>query len=319
MRVRSLNPSRREAPSTRLSSFDQTFRAFVAPLPARIRRRNSRSQRSHPRIEQDESHNIQQRHQFQRSRGGGGVLFGSRPLSQPTRPISTPQELHNPRAPTTAPLTQNSQGTARSQESFGLDPENDFLGPNASAQNPTISPQTPAAPTHIQVTPSSDMPSNILYLTSPSSSLFDDSPPFVGPNPPTQLQYITPGFGSPSVVPSNASRSSDVWMTGPNELPQQWDLTLHSQLEVSFISYNAAMSLGCNLEIGPPSWSTWDIQTPGGIVQPQFWVSGVTIESRCDWLLIPTMTTNFIVFDPHWTETDIVLGRPILERMLRRQ
>ncbi|KAH7019431.1 hypothetical protein EDB80DRAFT_202225 [Ilyonectria destructans] len=319
MRVRSLNPSRREAPSARLSTFDQTFRASVAPLPTRIKSRNSRNQQSHPRIEQGESHNILQQRQRQRSCGGGRVLFGSRPLSQPTRRISTPQELHNPRTPTTARLTQNSQGTARSQESFGLDPENDFLGPNASAQNSTFSPQTPEGSTHIQVMPSSDMASNIWHLTSPSSSLFDGSPPFVDPNRPLQPQYLSPGFGSPPVASSNASRSSDVWMTGPNGLPQQWDVTLHSQLDFSFISYNVAMSLGCDLESGPPSWSTLGIQTPGGIVQPQHWVSGVTIASRCDWLLIPTITTNFIVFDPYWTETDIVLGRPILDRMLRRQ
>ncbi|KAH6982152.1 hypothetical protein BKA56DRAFT_366496 [Ilyonectria sp. MPI-CAGE-AT-0026] len=319
MRGRSLNPSRRETPSARLNIFDQTFLTFVAPLPARIRSRNSRNQQSNPRIKRDESHNILQRRQRQRSFGGGGVLFGSRPLSQPTRGISTPQELHNPRTPITARLTLNSQGTARSQESFGLDLENDFLGPNAAAQNPTINPQTPAAPTHIQGMPSSDMPSNIFHLTSPSPSSFDESLSFVDPIPPNQLQYLTPGFGSPSVVPSNASRSSDVWMTAPNGLPQQWDLTLHSQLEVSFMSFRAATSLGCIPEVGLPTWSSWFIQTPGGIVQPQFWVSDVTIESRSDWLLIPTMTTNFIVLDRLWTETEIVLGRPILERMLRRQ
>lgn len=316
---RSLNPLRRETPSSRLGIFDQTFLAVVAPLPARIRSRNSRNQQSNPRIKRDESHNILQRRQRQRSFGGGGVLFGSRPLSQPTRGISTPQELHNTQTPITSGLTQNSQGTARSQESFGLDPDNDFLGPNAAAQNPTINPQTPAAPTHIQGMPSSDMPSNILHLASPSSSFFDESLPFVDPNPPAQLQYFTPGFGTPSVVPSNALRSSDVWMTGPNGSPQQWDLTLHSQLEVSFISFDVAASLGCIPQVGPPIWSSWFIQTPGGIVQPQFFVRDVTIESRSDWLLIPTMTTNFIVLDPHWTETEIVLGRPILERMLRRQ
>lgn len=312
MRGRSLNPSRRETPSARLSTFDQTFLS-------RIRSRNSRNQQINPRIKRGESHNILQQRQRQRSCGGGGVLLGSRPLSQPTRGISTRQELHNPRTPITSGLTQNNQGTAGSQESFGLDPENDFLGPNAAAQNPTINPQTPAAPAHIQGMPSSGMPSNILHLASPSPSSFDESLPFVDPIPPTQLQYLTPRFGSPAVVPSNASTSSDVWMTGPNGLPQQWDLTLHSHLEVSFMSFRAAMSLGCIPEVGLPTWSSWCIQTPGGIVQPQFFVRDVTIESRSDWLLIPTMTTNFIVLDPHWTETEIVLGRPILERMLRRQ
>ncbi|KAF7545445.1 hypothetical protein G7Z17_g9167 [Cylindrodendrum hubeiense] len=308
------NPERQEDPYPRLTTFDSTFIARTAPP---TRRRSHRTQRNRQPIRRREARTIQhqQHQQPQLSRGSGRVVIGSRPLTQPTPSLPTVQESLSTLTPAAGSLAQNIQGNVWSQEALRHVSEHGFLGSNTSSPDSNINQQTHAAPPQIQVTPPSDMAANTWSLIPTEPESFDAASPFADANHPIPSQYPSPGF-SPQPVAFEDHPRIALLVTGPYGRPQPWHVTMHIQLEFSFISYRAASNLGCTFEIGPPGWASQGIPTPGGLVWPRHWVSGVSIEPGWDGAVFQRITTNFIVLDPFWTQTDIVLGKPILNRML---
>ncbi|KAH7157824.1 hypothetical protein B0J13DRAFT_520545 [Dactylonectria estremocensis] len=324
MRRQNRNPARPGDPyhiRTRIPTED-AFADFVSGRPRHPKVAERRLQRLNEEEERQEQNQhgqsciVQQQQQLQQTRDVGRVLLGSMPLSQPT-PTPISRQSRNLLTPTTGFLTPNDQGSSRPQGVFAQSSEQNFLGSNPFSSINNVNLPSPATPAQAPETLYPDTNTVALNLGSLSES--QRELPHAGPSNPTPTLYLSPGVGSQPATPAAP------WLPGPgffiigrDLVPQRWDVLLHFQLQVSAISPRVVQHHGYTRETGPPSWNNWTIQTPSGLVRPEYFVRGVVIMSTSYWLPIEAMSTDFIVLDLDWTNADVVLARPILTRILQR-
>ncbi|KPM37390.1 hypothetical protein AK830_g9175 [Neonectria ditissima] len=314
MRRPNLNPERREEDRYhRTTIFDKRFIEDLSPVPTRRRQAQQRKRRSRLPQEPQGSHRPQKK-----------VKLGSRPLTQPIPPITSPQEPPNSLTSTTVPWNHDTSEASRSWEAPKDNFNNGFLGPPL----PTLNPHThhhqqqhhQDEQQHAVLHPSQDTPPGLgastLYNEPLAPSTSGNSPLLATPSSPRQQECKSPSHAAhpPRLL---APPRPSFTVTGPTGHPEPCEVTFDVQLEISVISVALAGRLGCILEPGPPTWDNWTVQTPAGLFNPEVWVKDISIESQWSQLRIPANTANFVVVDRCWTGTLIILGRPVLSRLLQ--
>ncbi|KAH7175901.1 hypothetical protein EDB81DRAFT_28211 [Dactylonectria macrodidyma] len=343
MRRRDRNPARpgdpypiRPRTSTEDNFFDFVVRRPLHPKIAERRLQRLDEEEEEERLEQEqhgESHIAQQQRMLQQheqqhqrwqqqqvqqqqeqSRAAGTVLLGSVPLSQPTPPTpASHQSQSQSLVPTTGFLTPSDQGLSQPQDVFAQSSQQSFLGPNPFSPTNNANPFSPATPAQAPATLSPD--TNTAPLNLGSLAVTQTEPVQAGPNTPAPGLSFSMGVGSQAPAPAPGWQSG-FFIIGQDLVAQRWDVTVHFQLHTSAISPRVVQHHGFTLETGPPGWNNFVITTPGGLVQPQHFVRGVTVMSTSNWLPIQPMQDVFIVMDLAWTGGDVVLAKPILTRIL---
>ncbi|KAK7422271.1 hypothetical protein QQZ08_009577 [Neonectria magnoliae] len=320
MRGRNLNPERRENDTYEHTTiFDDQFIAELTPRKRNDRRRQ-RQHRNQPKIRTPKPQPEQNTHLR------GRVTLGSRPLTQPIPLVIPQQEPFNPLASTTVPLGYDTLRTSLSWEAPRENSGSDFPGPappvsnyNAYHQQQHYQ-QDHYEVQHARPHPSQMIPSGIganPWYTEPlAPTILSNALPVTSPDNLGQQDHTTPGHQLQPAVSLNPPRL-DFLVTGPTRRSEPCHVTLDLQLSISVISAELAKRLECELILGNPSWTNWTVQTPIGLLNPKKWVMDISIESQWRRLRIPMKTASFVVVNECWTGTEIILGKPILLKLLQ--
>ncbi|KAF7553724.1 hypothetical protein G7046_g7023 [Stylonectria norvegica] len=129
----------------------------------------------------------------------------------------------------------------------------------------------------------------------------------------SSLQYQPQTLWPATVSPLRSNIA--IIMTGPNQTPFPLCAALDWNGERSFLNPAAATALGCELQDCSPDFYYRCYQTSAGlVVDVKNFADDVYLESA--YLGIEKMKTRILIMPFNWHKADVVLGRPILERIL---